>query len=154
MNIFILQDQVDHLKALKIRAASLNSKLSKSERDTLLADLKTSSPNTRLLYVTPEQAHTNTFKVSTEEDSTACSQWVFQDLFHSLTKRDRISYIVVDEAHCVSQWGHDFRPDYLKLGNLRSGNNVPFIALTATAGSEVRYKFVISTKICYTQLFL
>jgi ATP-dependent DNA helicase Q5 len=60
-----------------------------------------------------------------------------QELFSNLTKRDKVSYIVIDEAHCVSQWGHDFRPDYLKLGLLRDECTVPYIALTATAGSEV-----------------
>lgn len=54
-----------------------------------------------------------------------------------MLRHDKISYIVVDEAHCVSQWGHDFRPDYLKLGGLRNNSNVPCIALTATAGDEV-----------------
>lgn len=44
----------------------------------------------------------------------------------------------MDEAHCISEWGHDFRPDYLKLGELRNNHEIPIIALTATAGSEVK----------------
>lgn len=59
-----LQDQIDHLLALNIKAASLNSKTLKAERDALLTDLKSMLPNTKLLYITPEQAHTATFKVS------------------------------------------------------------------------------------------
>lgn len=62
--IFYLQDQIDHLVALKIKAVSLNSKTLKSERDAILTDLKTMLPTIRLLYVTPEQAKTSTFKVS------------------------------------------------------------------------------------------
>lgn len=55
-----------------------------------------------------------------------------------LVRKNKIAYIVVDEAHCVSQWGHDFRPDYLKLGALRQLYlQIPWIALTATASTDV-----------------
>lgn len=127
----LIKDQVDSLISLKIRAASLNSKISKNERESLIADLKSTSPNTRLLYVTPEQAATKTFK----------------ELFANLYKFNKIAYIVVDEAHCVSEWGHDFRPDYLKLGNLRENCSVPCIALTATASAQVTKDIIKSLKL-------
>nr|XP_022902939.1 ATP-dependent DNA helicase Q5-like [Onthophagus taurus] len=127
----LIKDQIDHLKAIKIRAASLNSKTLKGERETILTDLKSVSPNIKLLYITPEQASTQTFK----------------ELFQNLVKFDKIAYIVVDEAHCVSEWGHDFRPDYLKLGELRKGNEIPFVALTATAGAEVTKDIIYNLKL-------
>lgn len=56
-----------------------------------------------------------------------------------LVRKNKLAYIVVDEAHCVSQWGHDFRPDYLKLGALRQLYlKIPWIALTATASADVK----------------
>ena len=89
----------------------------------MVDDLQCKSPNTRLLYVTPEQCATSTFR----------------RLLGQLVKFSKLSYFVVDEAHCVSQWGHDFRPDYLKLGQLRevTGPGVPWAALTATADARV-----------------
>lgn len=67
----------------------------------------------------------------------------FQDILRSLHKTNKLAYIVVDEAHCVSQWGHDFRPDYLKLGALREQYpDVPCVALTATASAVVSPNFV------------
>lgn len=122
----LIKDQIDHLVALKIRAASLNSKTPAGEKNKIISDLKSTSPNLKLLYITPEQAATKNFK----------------ELFNNLVKFDKISFIVVDEAHCVSQWGHDFRPEYLKLGELREGCKVPYIALTATAGAEVCLTFL------------
>lgn len=118
----LIKDQVDHLTKLKIRAESINSKMGAKERSNVLADLRSKKPETRFLYITPEQAATESFK----------------DLMRDLVKYDKIAYVAVDEAHCVSQWGHDFRPDYLKLGRLRvEYPKIPWIALTATASKDV-----------------
>lgn len=121
--IALIQDQVDHLLALKVRVSSLNSKLSVQERKELLSDLEQEKPQTKLLYITPEMAASTSF----------------QPTLNSLVSRHLLSYLVVDEAHCVSQWGHDFRPDYLRLGALRSRlAHAPCVALTATATPQVR----------------
>lgn len=121
--IALIQDQVDHLLALKVRVRSLNSKLSAQEKKELLSDLEQEKPRTKLLYITPEMAASASF----------------QPTLNSLVSRRLLSYLVVDEAHCVSQWGHDFRPDYLRLGALRSRlAHAPCVALTATATPQVR----------------
>lgn len=65
-------------------------------------------------------------------------QLFLQGLLSYLVRKNKLAYIVVDEAHCVSQWGHDFRPDYLKLGMIRQLYlQIPWIALTATASPDV-----------------
>lgn len=118
----LIKDQIDHLSKLKITAESINSKMTTKDRERVLNDLHSMKPDTRFLYVTPEQAETNTF----------------QNLMEHLVKYKKVSYVAVDEAHCVSEWGHNFRPDYLKLGNLREKyRSIPWIALTATASVEV-----------------
>uniref|UniRef100_A0A672Y969 ATP-dependent DNA helicase n=1 Tax=Sphaeramia orbicularis TaxID=375764 RepID=A0A672Y969_9TELE len=121
--IALIQDQVDRLKDLNIPACSINSKLPAGERRLILADLESSSPKLKLLYITPEMVASPSF----------------QPCLTGLCSRGLLSYLAVDEAHCVSQWGHDFRPDYLKLGDLRARlPGVPCLALTATAPKNVQ----------------
>ncbi|XP_050416131.1 ATP-dependent DNA helicase Q5 isoform X1 [Patella vulgata] len=119
----LMQDQLEHLSAKGIPAETINSKMTTKDRSRVVGDLQSAYPKTKLLYITPEQAATE----------------VFKGYLQNLVQRRLLSYFVVDEAHCVSQWGHDFRPDYLKLGTLRSKMpGVPCIALTATAPKQVQ----------------
>jgi len=119
----LIKDQIDHLTKLKVPADSLNSKMSTKERERVIMDLRAVKTNLRFLYITPEQAATK----------------FFQELLQVMHKHKKIAYFAVDEAHCVSQWGHDFRPDYLKLGELRSKySDITWLALTATASREVK----------------
>ncbi|XP_041634316.1 ATP-dependent DNA helicase Q5 [Cheilinus undulatus] len=127
--IALIQDQVDRLKSLNIPACSINSKLPVGERRLILADLGSRSPKLKLLYITPEMVASPSF----------------QPCLTDLCSRGLLSYLAVDEAHCVSQWGHDFRPDYLKLGELRARMpGVPCLALTATAPKNVQEDIVKS----------
>ncbi|XP_064608324.1 ATP-dependent DNA helicase Q5-like [Liolophura sinensis] len=120
--IALMQDQLTSLQELNIPAETVNSKMTVEERKRVFSDLNSDNPKTRLLYITPELA----------------AQQYFQALVTNLQKRKILKYFIVDEAHCVSQWGHDFRPDYLKLGFLREKMaDVVCVALTATATPQV-----------------
>ncbi|CAM5425992.1 DNA helicase OS=Streptomyces rimosus subsp. rimosus (strain ATCC / DSM 40260 / JCM 4667/ NRRL 2234) OX=1265868 GN=recQ PE=3 SV=1 [Streptomyces rimosus subsp. rimosus] len=110
--IALMQDQVDALRALGVRAGFLNSTQDFDERRMVEAEFL--SGELDLLYLAPERLR------------------VEQTL--SLLDRGKISLFAIDEAHCVAQWGHDFRPDYLALSMLRERwPEVPRMALTATA---------------------
>ena len=130
--VALIQDQVLHLNSLTIKAETLNSKLSVSERKRVHGEIQKLKPSIKLLYITPELAATPGF----------------QKVLGSLHKRKLLAFFVVDEAHCVSQWGHDFRPDYLKLGSLRlQFSDVPWIALTATATPHVQADVLTSLQL-------
>ncbi len=115
--IALMKDQVDALVAKGIEAAYLNSSLSRSEREARQAAIAAGAY--RLLYVTPERFR--------------------KPEFVELIRRRRLSLLAVDEAHCISQWGHDFRPDYSRVGEIRRLlGNPTTLALTATATPDVQ----------------
>jgi len=115
--IALMQDQVAALRQRKIAAAAFHSGLSGLEKSRVMEDL--SQKRLQLLYLAPERMQHEGFLRFLR------SLWV--------------SLLVVDEAHCISQWGHDFRPDYLKIGRLRQElTNPPCLALTATATARVQ----------------
>jgi ATP-dependent DNA helicase RecQ len=110
--ISLMQDQVQQLTAQGVKAAYLNSSQDAEESQQITEQLFRGELD--LLYVAPER--------------------LLKSYFLNSLQRVKVSLIAVDEAHCVSHWGHDFRQDYRQLGRLKSQfQNVPFIALTATA---------------------
>lgn len=122
----LMQDQVSHLQKLKIQALLINGETTREHRDFVMQALKGPDVENlvQLLYVTPEMVN----------KSRAVEQ-----CFISLHRRKKLARIVIDEAHCVSQWGHDFRPDYKSLGEFRTlFPGVPVMALTATATENVK----------------
>ncbi len=119
--IALMQDQVAGLRLAGVKAAALHSHTSERERADMRADA--ASGELRLLFVAPERMMVGEFL--------------------SWAKRLNIGHLAIDEAHCISQWGHDFRPEYRRLGELRSLlPGVPLGAYTATATPRVREDIV------------
>jgi RecQ family ATP-dependent DNA helicase len=124
--VSLMQDQVEHMHDLNVMAFFINGE-STEERKRMVYDFlydRDAQDKIQLLYITPEMI------AKSEKMVNALS---------ALQRRGKLARIVIDEAHCVSQWGHDFRPDYKSLGNLKSSfPGVPWIALTATATPKAR----------------
>lgn len=115
--IALMKDQVDSLLKVGIPATFINSSISLSETSKRLAEI--SNGAYRLVYIAPERFYNQTF---------------LNEL-----KKIKVSLFAIDEAHCISQWGHDFRPSYLRLKEaIKNCGEPPVVALTATATPEVR----------------
>jgi ATP-dependent DNA helicase RecQ len=118
--IALMRDQVRALKAAGVEAGALTS--GNTEEETAEVWQALEAGRLRLLYIAPERLAAGSSL--------------------GMLRRIGVGLIAVDEAHCVSQWGHDFRPDYLRIGELRRALNVPLAAFTATADAETRDEIV------------
>ena len=118
--IALMRDQVRALQELGIKAGAITSGNTQEEIDMVWEDLE--QGKLKLLYIAPERLAAGSAL--------------------GMLRRIGVSMIAVDEAHCVSQWGHDFRPDYLRIGELRKALDVPITAFTATADEETRTEII------------
>ena len=131
--IALMKDQVDALSSNGIPAAFLNSSLKTEETSRVITDIK--AGRTKILYIAPERLATPGFL----------------DFLTSIP----LSLIAIDEAHCISEWGHDFRPDYRNLRKLRTHfPAIPIIALTATATERVRKDILGQLKLSDPRIFV
>jgi ATP-dependent DNA helicase RecQ len=118
--IALMRDQVNALRAIGVEAGTLSSGNTEEETEQVFEAID--DGRLKLLYIAPERLANSGTTL--------------------LLRRANVSMIAVDEAHCVSQWGHDFRPDYLRIGALREALDVPLAAFTATADQETRDEIV------------
>ncbi|GAB5572138.1 Bloom syndrome protein isoform X1 [Prionailurus iriomotensis] len=134
----LIVDQVQKLTSLDIPATYLTGDKTDSEATSIYLQLSKKDPIIKLLYVTPEKVCASNRLISTLEN---------------LYERKLLARFVIDEAHCVSQWGHDFRQDYKRMNMLRQKfPSVPVMALTATANPRVQKDILTQLKILQPQV--
>ncbi|CAA7263963.1 unnamed protein product [Cyclocybe aegerita] len=135
----LMQNQLDNLRSKGVEVAALSSQVDYSEKEEIQRELKLYDTHVRVLYVTPERLRTAEFLA-------------LLDIIH---KNHNLNRLVVDEAHCISEWGHNFRGDYRLIGKFRERYpDVPIMALTATATSIVQKDIIRSLKMDDNHLFI
>lgn len=123
----MIQDQIQNLINRDIGAMTVASSMTEADKNFAFRELVENDLLVKIFYVTPEMA------VKSPK---------FRNALQILLQRGRLARFVIDEAHCLSQWGHDFRPDYKELHFLRDAfPSIPIMALTATANSRVQGNF-------------
>ena len=132
--ISLMKDQVDALRVNGIAAAYLNSSMSPDEQSQVIQSLK--DRQVKLLYVAPERL------IGSE------------NRFLSFLSDLNVSLLAIDEAHCISQWGHDFRPEYSMLSEVRQTLGVPTIALTATADPLTQKDILARLQLNHPKVFV
>lgn len=130
--VSLMQDQVEKLRAKGINAVAVHSGLSKREIDITLDNCVYG--NVKLLYLSPERLKT--------------------DIFQERVTKMKANALIIDESHCISQWGYDFRPSYLDISEIRKLiPDVPCMALTASATSEVQNDIVVKLELRNPEIF-
>jgi RecQ family ATP-dependent DNA helicase len=133
----LIADQVHRMRTLNVKTSALSGETSDADAESIIWDLRQELPEHKLLFVTPE-------KISASGS--------LMSIFNQLHERNLLARFVIDEAHCVSMWGSDFRPDYRKLNKLREQYpDVPIMALTATAPPDVRDDILTQLKMDKTK---
>lgn len=136
--VSLMQDQVDHLLELNIKATNLNSRLNEKQKRSVFELLVNGDLD--LLYISPEMVQASK---------------KFQTVLGSLYRTKNLARVVVDEAHCVSGWGHDFRPDYKQLDYFKNKfPDIPVMALTATANKYVISDIITNLRLNKTDITL
>ncbi|RMG23742.1 MAG: DNA helicase RecQ [Bacteroidetes bacterium] len=131
--IALMKNQVDQLQAFGIEAGFMNSSMNRSDYEAVRQ--KVLNRKLKLLYVAPES--------------------LVKEEFVDFLKQAKVSFLAVDEAHCISEWGHDFRPEYRRIREIMAQlGSIPIIALTATATPKVRMDIIQNLQIEDADIFL